>query len=683
MNINFKEIKRIFGFEPALPASYQEDIISIWRERIFLIIFISTAVIATFTYIITVADTIQKGWWVNFAVYTLGYIAILCIISFRRIPFKIRAWTGSLIFYTFGVFSLMAFGMVGSGRVYLFAFSIVASLLLKMKGGVIALILNIIAIITVGWLAGAGYLGMVAKIPYTTELWFNYAITFIWLNAIITISLAMLVQALEQSLTKEKQFVGELDAINIELKKDINTRKKIEEAQRESEEKHRTLFESSRDAIMTIAPPTWLFTSGNPATMELFGMKDEAEFISLGPWQLSPERQPDNNPSDEMAMEMIETAMRNGSHFFEWTHCRFDGTPFPAEVLLTRMEQRGKVLIQATVRDITERKQVEEDLRESEIRYRSLVEHLPAITYTAALDESSTTLYVSSQIEKILGISPEEYKKDSDFWLKHIYNEDRERVLEEVSRAHETGQPFISEYRMTSIDGRIVWLRDEAMIIKDDKGRPLYLQGLMFDITERKEADEALRESEERFRAIFDSINDAVFIHDIETGAILDVNNRTLEMYGYSRKEISQLDVQAISLGEAPYSQQDALGWMKKAAMGGPQVFEWMAKHKSGRIFWVEVSMRSAVVGKHKRLLVVVRDITGRKQAEEEIHKLNLELEQRVQERTAELDKKNEELERMNKVFVGRELRMIELKKQIAELEKDVEPDKKSGDKTT
>jgi PAS domain S-box-containing protein len=131
----------------------------------------------------------------------------------------------------------------------------------------------------------------------------------------------------------------------------------------ESEERHRVLFESSHDAIMTLEPPSWKFTSGNPATVEMFGMKDEAEFISLGPWELSPEVQPDGRSSAEKAREMIETAMREGSHFFEWTHKRLGGEDFPATVLLTRVDLGGQSFLQATVRDITAQKRAEQELR--------------------------------------------------------------------------------------------------------------------------------------------------------------------------------------------------------------------------------------------------------------------------------------------------------------------------------
>jgi len=137
------------------------------------------------------------------------------------------------------------------------------------------------------------------------------------------------------------------------------------------------------------------------------------------------------------------------------------------------------------------------------------------------------------------------------------------------------------------------------------------------NITERKRAEQALRRSEERFRTIFDTVNDAIFIHDPTSGAILDVNRTMGEMYGYTREEARQIDVETLSMGEPPYAQQDALQWINKAVAGQPQLFEWRAKDKSGRLFWVEVNMRQAVIDDQNRLLVTVRDITARKQAEE------------------------------------------------------------------
>ena len=145
--------------------------------------------------------------------------------------------------------------------------------------------------------------------------------------------------------------------------RDITERKRAEDAIRAKDESYRLLFESSRDALMTLAPPSWRFTSANQATLELFGAASTAAFTELGPWNVSPERQPDGRPSDEKAQEMIATAMRDGKNFFEWEHQRLNGEPFAADVLLTRMNLGGEVFLQATVRDITERKQAEEEIR--------------------------------------------------------------------------------------------------------------------------------------------------------------------------------------------------------------------------------------------------------------------------------------------------------------------------------
>lgn len=130
---------------------------------------------------------------------------------------------------------------------------------------------------------------------------------------------------------------------------------------------------------------------------------------------------------------------------------------------------------------------------------------------------------------------------------------------------------------------------------------------------------EGFRQSETSYRAIFDAANDAIFIHDIQTGEFLDANRKMCEMYGYTPEELRCLTVEDLSVGEPPYTNEVALEFMTKAANGEPQLFEWRAKGKSGRVFWVEVNLQRALLGGKDRLVAIVRDITRRKQAEEKL----------------------------------------------------------------
>ena len=148
-------------------------------------------------------------------------------------------------------------------------------------------------------------------------------------------------------------------------------------------------------------------------------------------------------------------------------------------------------------------------------------------------------------------------------------------------------------------------------------GKKDYLVAVVRDITCRKQAEQALQEQEERFRAIFNSVSEAIFVHDLENGNILDVNDRMCEMYGYTYEEALRLDVEDLSSGEPPYNQKGSLKWLEKAAKGKPQLFEWHCKDKSGRLFWGEINIRLATIGRNKRLLVAVRDISERKELDE------------------------------------------------------------------
>ena len=131
---------------------------------------------------------------------------------------------------------------------------------------------------------------------------------------------------------------------------------------------------------------------------------------------------------------------------------------------------------------------LQERAERAEALYRSLVESLPAVTYAEAIDDGRT-LSIGPQAFEMFGYTEAEWMKDSLLWMKVIHPDDREWVIESCERANQTGLPWTSEYRMIAKDGRVVWIRDEASLVRGSQGQPLCWQGVMWDITAQKTAE--------------------------------------------------------------------------------------------------------------------------------------------------------------------------------------------------
>jgi diguanylate cyclase (GGDEF)-like protein/PAS domain S-box-containing protein len=176
----------------------------------------------------------------------------------------------------------------------------------------------------------------------------------------------------------------------------------------------------------------------------------------------------------------------------------------------------------------------EKQLRQEESKFRTLVEQLPALAYLSRLDATSSPLYISPQVELILGIPPPEWLADQESWVKHLHPDDRPRVLAELEQCHASGVPFCSEYRLITRDGRAIWFLDQGVIVRDQKGNPLFMQGVLNDISEHIEAESALRESEERLDALFQASPIPTFVYRRQNGGFVltDYNRAALEVTG-------------------------------------------------------------------------------------------------------------------------------------------------------
>jgi PAS domain S-box-containing protein len=180
---------------------------------------------------------------------------------------------------------------------------------------------------------------------------------------------------------------------------------------------------------------------------------------------------------------------------------RREGTTFAMEMSSTAVEIGGERRFVMVVRDVTERDRTESERRKAEARFRSLVEQIPAVTFMGSLNEDRNEFYVSPQIEALLGFSQEEWLSDPFLWFNQLHPDDRSYCNEEFARGCVAGGPFRAEFRALTRDGKVVWVHGEARVVRDEDGRPMFIQGVAYDITESKRAEEAVRAGAEQLKA--------------------------------------------------------------------------------------------------------------------------------------------------------------------------------------
>ncbi|OQW85939.1 MAG: hypothetical protein BWK76_07295 [Desulfobulbaceae bacterium A2] len=261
-----------------------------------------------------------------------------------------------------------------------------------------------------------------------------------------------------------------------------------EQALLDSERKYRGLFESSRDALMVLKPPSWRFTDANQAALQLLAVASKSEFTALGPWDVSPELQPDGRPSAEKAQEMIATAVREGSHYFEWEHCRLDGEPFAANVLLTRMEEDGQVYLQGTVRDISERKREQQALADSKVLLSTIFDSVQDGIVVAEA-QSRQFRMVNETMCRMLGYGRDELL---NLGVAGIHPEEgMARVAGEFER--------LARGQIGIAPGLPIKRKDGSVFHADVSSGPMTIGGVACmvgvfrDVTEREQAEQALR----------------------------------------------------------------------------------------------------------------------------------------------------------------------------------------------
>ncbi|MEW6401886.1 MAG: PAS domain S-box protein [Chloroflexota bacterium] len=402
---------------------------------------------------------------------------------------------------------------------------------------------------------------------------------------------------------------------------DVTARRRAEEAMHKAEEKYRNIFENAMDAI-TQTTPDGRYITANPAAARMLGYDSPEELISSladldHRFYVEPGRR------KEFIRLMEQSATVTG---FESEVYRKDGsTIWISESSQAIHDDQGNLLrYEGTAEDITARMRAEQALTESEARYRSLIDQIPAIVYLHDVQsEPARTEFISPRVRDILGYSPEEWMAGGlELWEKSIHPDDRDRVVEQYRASTRIDALYSQEYRMITRDRRTIWVHDTATIQRDEQGRPINMQGIAYDMTADKRTEATMRLQS----AALEAAANAIVITNVD-GIIQWVNPAYTQLTGYSLEEATGQNPRILWSGVQDQAFYQDL-WDTILA-GRVWQGELTNKHKDGALYNEEqiITPLSDASGRITHFIGVKQDITRRKRNEANIARRVVELE--------------------------------------------------------
>ncbi|MFL5244961.1 MAG: PAS domain S-box protein [Gemmataceae bacterium] len=376
----------------------------------------------------------------------------------------------------------------------------------------------------------------------------------------------------------------------------------------------RTLFEESGDGLFFFDPDTERVLDVNPVGQRLCGMARKEILRHPITYLFRSEVQ---GGLHRLRHAYRKTGAFHSQEGFLLRHAR-DGMWTPVNLTVARLHAVSRTLGLITARDITERRAAEVEIRRSETKYRLLVENVKEIIYQLTIKDdplAGIPVFVSAQVKDVIGYDADEFLRDPQLWYQLVHPDDAQGVKQATAAIIASRKAGLRTYRIDhKITGKCCWIEDRFMPFFDSEGVLVGGYGAARDVTERKEAEIALRESEERYRFLFACNPHPMFIYDQETLGYLDVNEAAVLRYGYSRDEFLGMTIKDIR----PAEDVAALVALVAGDVEVPYLTgTWRHRKKDGAIIFVDIVTRSLDFEGRPARLIVAHDVTQRLKAEE------------------------------------------------------------------